>query len=46
MARNPAIRQMVAEAKSRFRPIPDTFIPNDRFNALIEELGLATEPLE
>lgn len=35
---NPAIREMVAEAKSRFRPVPDTSIPNDRFNALIDRL--------
>lgn len=37
-ALNPAIPEMVAEAKAKFRPVPDTFIPSDRFNALIDRL--------
>ncbi|MGM4980953.1 hypothetical protein [Rhizobium sp. 11_C7_N12_5] len=37
MASNPKRRQMIADAKAR-QAIPDTFIPNERFHALIDRL--------
>lgn len=43
MALNPAIRQMVASAQAKNHPAPDTFIPNDRFHALIERLKQINE---
>lgn len=37
MALNPKTRQLIADAQAR-HPIADTFIPNERFHALIDRL--------
>jgi len=46
MALNPALKQMVAEAKAKFRathPEPDTFIDDIRFGRLVDVLKLIEE---
>ena len=43
MALNPKLRQLVNDARAR-QLHPDTFIPSERFHALIERLRAIDEP--
>lgn len=43
MALNPTLRKMVADAKAKYAH-PDTFIPSERFHALMARLNEIEEP--